>query len=210
MDGVWQQSASPEKYAYLSFSKKWSAAKAMIWLIMSGLLIYMAMLDPPALVHHRRGVLGSLVNEFGDPALDFIVGGLALATCIKSAIDTWRAFTKRHAIGLGCSGLEVHKSFISVPHLIPLDQIRLITVDRADRLKLNFGEGRLSTLFGSNAAASGARLGARFRAGLKIEYSDERGRARHLTVWDNAVDGGSGSLVCFGKEISMRISHDRR
>lgn len=144
------------------------------------------LLPPPA---HRDSPVDSIRI-----IIAVVAGGAALLFAGRHGA---RLFSRAAAVRLEGGHLHFHPSYGEVSGPLALEQVRAMRFDRADRLA-------------PDGAGSSARLGARARHALLIEY-DRQGRIEAIRLVDNDFDGGADQLRRFAAFVdSHRQSAHRR
>lgn len=142
--------------------------------------------------------------------VDRLTGGwasaLVLIACSGLALweiwmKSWRLISPQSALAVQNGQLVPHASFVNAPHSIPLDAIRNVTFDRADRIRPDAMDSTLSAVSLTNRFAM--KYGARLRHALLIEYVDERGYPESLRISDADVEGGAQQLDRFATYLEQ-------
>ena len=134
-------------------------------------------LDLPAPAPHR------------DPLAPVKMPFLVVAGCVclfYAGRHGIRAIARQVAVRIVDGQLHFHRSYTSVPPILPVADIAEALFDRADRLP---GEGDRA-----------ARLGARLRHGLYLRYRTQ-GAEGELRLVDNDFDGGTEQLRRFAAHL---------
>jgi hypothetical protein len=124
------------------------------------------------------------------------------------AIQIWRLSVPEPALALRNGELAVHGSFITAPSAIPTHAITNVTLDRADRVRLDTAGFFIKAY--SWPAFFGGRLGGRLRYVLLIDYASESGEQQSFRMNDTDVDGGIKQLRRFADYLRMILSSRER
>lgn len=117
--------------------------------------------------------------------------------CLMYAVTRlFPAFAAPPLLSVGHRELVVHGQAYRPARTIPLAEVRAITFGRADRV----ADDSLPII--TPWGQLGAKLGARLRYRLRVDFADRHGPADPLILSDIEVDGGRNQLRAFAQYLS--------
>lgn len=149
--------------------------------------------------------------------LDELTGGwfsiILLIACFALALwecgmDLWRLLTPSPALQVQNRELKIHSSFLSAPRAIAVSSIRLVALDRGDRIRPGFWDDVQTGISWSNRL--GFKVGARMRHVLLIDYITTSGVLDSLRISDAHVDGGVEQLSRFAAYLRAMLDAESR
>jgi hypothetical protein len=149
--------------------------------------------------------------------LDRLTGGwfsiILLMTCFvlafwEGGMDLWRLLTLSPALQVQNRKLKIHSSFLSAPRAIAVSSIRLVTLDRGDRIRPGFWDDVQAGISWSNRL--GFKVGARMRHVLLIDYITTSGGLDSLRITDAQADGGVEQLSRFAAYLRAMLDAESR
>lgn len=141
----------------------------------------------------RDGLLEQATDGRSAVAIPLLLGLLSLGF---AAVRLFLAFSPMALVTLSGRELVIKGSWSSVEQTFALNQVRAIAFDRADRIE----DGGLPII--TPWGQLGAKLGARLRYRLRVDFADRHGPADPLILSDIKVDGGRNQLRAFAQYLS--------
>lgn len=142
---------------------------------------------------HNDGPLEQATEGHSTVAIPAFLGVLSLGF---AAVRLFLAFSPIPLVTLSGRELVIRGSWSGGEKAFPLSQVRAIAFDRADRVD----DGSLPVI--TPWGQFGAKLGARLRYRLRVDFTARHGGADPLILSDIEVDGGRDQLQAFAQYLS--------